>query len=318
MLSSHSVYGTKQPPNRNTKATVTSISLDVAGLVGAPGLRGRVESAFPEACNLATEEGRRFSLVSKRVGDGPINAVVDAGRALCLVNPGAELAGDGQRLVVGKSLTIDLCSARVWSPYPNYHDLALRPARVLERVAYLQHALPLVSPQASLAAQPSCLGQGALGGHPALSLAQARAADRVTGLLAAYRHRNLAGIQANARHLAGLGPGLTPAGDDWLAGWLVGLRCLATVAPGGEALSLVEVGRTVVCAAAGRTTGFSLTLLEAAARGATAQPWHDLLDALAGVSPEPIDSAVREIVRRGATSGFDMLAGFLAAFAILR
>ena len=149
------------------------------------------------------------------------------------------------------------------------------------------------------------------------ALAQTRAGQLTNGLLAAHRHRNLGGIQAHARQLAGLGPGLTPAGDDWLGGWLVGLHVRAAMAPDGEAgqaLPVAAVGRTVVDAAAGRTTGLSLAYLRAAARGAVPRVWHDFLYALVDADPGPVQRSAAEIMRHGATSGSDTLAGFLAAF----
>jgi hypothetical protein len=137
------------------------------------------------------------------------------------------------------------------------------------------------------------------------------------GLLTAYRLRDLDRIQLCARQLAGLGPGLTPAGDDWLGGWLVGLYVLAAMTPNGEAvqsLPVAAVGRTVVNAAAGRTTGLSLAYLCTAARGAVPRIWHDFLYALADADPDPVQRCAGKIMRHGATSGSDTLAGFLAAF----
>ena len=114
----------------------------------------------------------------------------------------------------------------------------------------------------------------------------------------------------------GLGPGLTPAGDDWLGGWLVGLHVRAAMAPNTEAsrpLTVAAVGRTVVEAAAGRTTGLSLAYLSAAAHGAVPRIWHDFLYALADADAGPVQHAAGGIMCHGATSGSDTLAGFLAA-----
>jgi hypothetical protein len=291
-----------------------SLSLDVAALLADPTLQAAVESAFADACNLVAEDGRRFSLVNHRVGDGPGNAVLKHGQMLCLLSSGDTVSGNGHRLRLGRSVHVDLRSARPWDPHPDYRRLALRPGTVVDHVSRLRLALPLEAPPVSLASRHPCSTQGAFGSHPALSLVHARAGQICSSLLAAHRHRNLAGIQAHARQLAGLGPGLTPAGDDWLAGWLIGLRCQAALEPDREALPVAAVGRTVVAVAAGRTSGFSLAHLAAAADGAAPLAWHHLLDALAKPEEQPVFAAVGTIVQRGETSGFDMLAGFLAAF----
>ena len=296
---------------------MTSISLDVAELLAAPDLRARVESVFAEACNLVTETGQRFSLVSDRIGDGPLNAVLSHADALCVLDPGSQITGDGRWLILGHGWRVDLRRAQSWDPFPNYHRLAVRPRAVMTNVAWLQRTLPLIAPPSSFASLPAPSTEGAFGSRPSVVLTQIRANQLTRGLLAAHRHHNLAGIQAHARQLAGLGPGLTPAGDDWLGGWLVGLHVRAAMAPNTEAgkpLAVAAVGRAVVEAAAGRTTGLSLAYLSAAARGAVPRIWHDFLYALVDADPVPVQHAAAEIMRHGATSGSDTLAGFLAAF----
>ncbi len=278
---------------------VKSISLDAVARVRAPGLRARVESAFADACNLVTASGERFALVTQHVGDGPLNALVDCAEALRRLTPGAEICGDGCWLELAPGL-------------PDYGRLALRPDRVQKHVAWLRQVIPLIAPAASLAAQPSTTAHDKVGNQVAHSMVQVQASILTHGLLAAYRQHDLAGIRTQARQLAGLGPGLTPAGDDWLAGWLIGLRAVAGMVPGSAALPLDAVGTVVVEAAAGRTTGFSLAHLRAAGQGAAPKVWHDFLTALTEEDPCPIQGAARAILRRGATSGADMLAGFLA------
>lgn len=296
---------------------MTSISLDVADLLAAPGLRAQVESVFAEACNLVTETGQRFSLVGDRIGDGPLNAVLSHAEALCVLDPGSQITGNGRWLILGHGWRVDLRRAQSWNPFPNYHRLAVRPRAVMTNVAWLQRTLPLIAPPSSFASLPAPSTEGAFGSRPSVVLTQIRANQLTRGLLAAHRHHNLAGIQAHARQLAGLGPGLTPAGDDWLGGWLVGLHVRAAMAPNtaaGKPLAVAAVGRTVVEAAAGRTTGLSLAYLSAAARGAVPRIWHDFLYSLVDAESGPVQQAAGAIMCHGATSGSDSLAGFLAAF----
>jgi hypothetical protein len=78
-------------------------------------------------------------------------------------------------------------------------------------------------------------------------------------------------------------------------------------------LDIDAMARAIVDSARSRTSRLSLAFLQAAADGAVPQPWHDLLAALADADPVPLRHAAAEIMRHGATSGSDMLAGFLAA-----
>jgi len=60
-----------------------------------------------------------------------------------------------------------------------------------------------------------------------------------------------------------------------------------------------------------RTTTLSAALLRAAARGECEATWHRLLTALSADSAGQLAPAVQQVMAHGATSGADMLAGFL-------
>lgn len=133
----------------------------------------------------------------------------------------------------------------------------------------------------------------------------------ITTLLAAGRPDAAA---AAGRALVGAGPGLTPAGDDVLAGLFAGIAVLApAIGPwcAAVAADAVATGDRVAAGAVDRTTSVSAALLRHAVRGQVAQPAADWLHALAGRgSPE---AATRALLRVGATSGHDLLTGVLAA-----
>lgn len=291
-----------------------SISTRVSPLFRRAGFQATVESAFAEAVNLVTPHGAALALVSRRVGNGPLNAVVSHPQALALLSRGDIVSGDGATLSLGKGWRLALAPAVAWDPCPDYSRLAHWPQVVAHNVAWLRRRLPLEAPQASLAAQPLASTQGAFGSCPSVALVQARAGALTDGVRQGYAQGDLGKIAAFAGRLAGLGPGLTPAGDDWLAGWLVGLRAATAMNNGRPPLDLDAVGRTVVGSARLRTSRLSLAFLQAAADGALAEPWHALLDALMDTDQTSLRHAAAEIMRHGATSGSDMLAGFLAAF----
>ena len=109
-----------------------------------------------------------------------------------------------------------------------------------------------------------------------------------------------------ARALAGLGQGLTPAGDDFLMGAMYGLW--ATRNP-DEARDLAEL---INEAAAPRTTSLSAAWLQAAALGEAAEPWHDLFNGIIVDNSRKIFAALSRILAIGHSSGADALAGFVA------
>jgi hypothetical protein len=119
--------------------------------------------------------------------------------------------------------------------------------------------------------------------------------------------------QVARRSLLGRGPGLTPSGDDVLAGLLAGVPLLAEavgIDPGGPLpITVAEVGTTVV-ASSSVTTALSAALLHHAVRGEVSAPVELLLLALVGQgSPGP---ALERLLAVGSTSGRDLALGLLA------
>jgi hypothetical protein len=114
---------------------------------------------------------------------------------------------------------------------------------------------------------------------------------------AAMRQGDLLGAAAL---LGGLGPGLTPAGDDALAGILLARRALAGM---GVEASLLAVARAAV------TTDLSAALLGWAARGQAIEPVHAFLTAVAAGDRPAALSATDHIASLGSSSGADLLLG---------
>lgn len=129
------------------------------------------------------------------------------------------------------------------------------------------------------------------------------AVDDVAALLPERALRLLAaGAPESVTALLGLGPGLTPLGDDVLAGWLA-----TAVAVGHPALDGVR--RATLRDAPARTTLLSATLLEHAGRGEAVPEFVDLLVALRDGNATAARLAVTRMLTLGATSGAGLLLG---------
>jgi hypothetical protein len=99
----------------------------------------------------------------------------------------------------------------------------------------------------------------------------------------ALENASTTGVLTAARGLLGRGSGLTPEGDDYLAGALAALRTIGPVVGSGRAESMLDaVGVPLARLAEVRTTTFSAALIQHALRGQVAAPAGDLLRALAG------------------------------------
>jgi hypothetical protein len=106
--------------------------------------------------------------------------------------------------------------------------------------------------------------------------------------------------------LLGLGPGLTPLGDDVLGGWMA--TAVATRCP-----DLEGVRRAVALTARERTTTVSTTLLACAARGEVVPELRSLLVTLAAEDVAEVEQAIEALVAVGDTSGAGALLGVVLA-----
>lgn len=134
-------------------------------------------------------------------------------------------------------------------------------------------------------------------------------AGRVGRLVSALGRRDLGGALAAAEGLVGLGPGLTPSGDDLLVGLLIGMQCRP---PGAGGRGFVAAWGAGLLAVADGTTDVSRVYLAWAARGRATQRLRDVAEAI--VRPRAGDELARAVdaaLNVGATSGADGLLGLL-------
>jgi len=300
----------------NRGIAASSVSQRVRDLVFEPRMNLTAESVFADACNVVAPDGQRYSLVSSAIGDGPLNVVLNRNELFSVIEIGDPVVCDSRGLLVGRGWRIDLSQARQWDPMPRYDKLAAWSQVVRGNIAWLIDTVALSSPLVKTPGEEPILA-GAFGSPRSGTAIQSRASQAIAALLTAHQRGDVYRIRTAARRLAGLGPGLTPAGDDWLAGWLVGLRVASAVDMVGtsDRLPIETVCKAVLQGASNQTTELSLAFLAAAADGALSRSWHLLIDALSSADTVPVRHAAGQVLSVGATSGSDMMAGFLTAFA---
>ncbi len=118
-------------------------------------------------------------------------------------------------------------------------------------------------------------------------------------------------VQVMAQALCGRGPGLTPSGDDMLAGWMAVNWLLY-----GSRPRLLAACQQILAVAERQTHLLSRCWLSYAAQGYVAEPVGRLLVALThdnetGASEEELIRATQAVLALGATSGRDMIQGIL-------
>lgn len=194
------------------------------------------------------------------IGHGPLNAIVDQFASPAL----------GQRIALSIGST--------WSP--------VRPAGSFDMVALREAARDRVPAEG--------LGCLVAGKHNALSAHAQPALDAIDEWLAGNT------LDARAELLIGLGPGLTPSGDDYFGGVMVALHLA------GRGTHAASLWRWLEPRLASRTGAISAAHLAAAAKGEAHEALHDVLGG--GLDLDALDAV-------GHFSGWDALAG---AVAVLR
>jgi Protein of unknown function (DUF2877) len=113
-------------------------------------------------------------------------------------------------------------------------------------------------------------------------------------------------VQALARYWCGRGMGLTPTGDDMLAGWMATNWLLHGPTPHvlHEHQQIIEVAKR-------QTHLLSQCWLRYAAQGDVAEPIGSLLLALTQEYDGQLETATQGVLSLGATSGYDVIQGIL-------
>ena len=256
------------------------------------GRRGQVCAVFERSFYLRA--GDDFVCIGGAgIGCGPLNAVVAS--AGPMPQAGDPFAVDGEQLTLGADATLSLHFARIWRP-----------------------ATPIIAPpeprQAALATVIALAGPRApADGLARLVLAPCTAAATPVARIARPLIEDLRGpvdgwpFTAGIRGLIGLGPGLTPSGDDLIGGLLIAFAAL------GQLDTRDRVWRAVAPALALGTSPLSAAHLRAAAEGFGAAAVHDLLADLLSGRADRLADHLDAIDGIGHCSGWDALAGIVVA-----
>jgi hypothetical protein len=262
---------------------------------------GRVLAVFARACVIASQDGRVVSIVGPELGDGPLNIVlrVPGFSFQGIPESGRAWVEDGRLWTHG--LEVAMSDAAIWEPRPNWSRLRARRTFIVNKLPLLRSSAFACAPDGSLL---TLFARGEPHSEPTNFTPSALQAALRAGLsLRAVLHGEPRQVGSATSQLAGLGSGLTPAGDDFLAG--VMLRTwLEHSAPEPLCWHILE-------AAAPHTSVLSTAFLRAASRGECSAAWHQLFDALDNGYAPSIRHAVRKVLSYGHTSGADTLAGFL-------
>jgi len=123
---------------------------------------------------------------------------------------------------------------------------------------------------------------------------------------------DLTAVTENASAILGLGPGLTPSCDDFLAGLFLSLGYAGNSFYGkgdGRARFFKKAGDEILKLAKEKTTVYSACLIDDARKGEGPQAATSLIRSLLTGSPEDTAAAAKTLLKMGAMTGADTAVG---------
>lgn len=274
-----------------------------------------VHSVFPEASNLQSgKRGRLITLLTTECADLPQGIRLDTSPGFSferVLHRGDRIICRYRKLTdVHESLSIDLHQAKRWKcNLPDLDPDEIAPP-VIAAWSSVWQALDERQKRIHAEIRASKLLSAGSSGGISFSVIMG---GSIRELVKAARDLDL-NIMTIVARLIGLGPGLTPGGDDFLVGFLAGLYC--TIGKKGERLAFFSLLGKMVTQLSSQTNDISRTYLLHATRGWVSSRLVDLAEAIArGEEAERLLLAAEDAMRVGHSSGMEAVTGLLFGLA---
>lgn len=268
---------------------------------------GSVLAVFRRSVYLSHDGSGAIACVGPAaLGAGPLNALADPGRSVpdwqdAGLRPGDPIGPENGSLRIGKLGALSFAGARLHDPPRGPcvwtgDGLAAALARLSDALRGFdldEGFAPLARPDGPAPSSDLPLLRRA---RPAIS-----ALERWLAGEADVPPRN------TVPGLVGLGPGLTPSGDDYLGGAMIALVM------SDRAEDAASLASPALAMAAEGTNRISAAHLRAAARGLGADALHRTVDALARADDTALAAGLQGLDAIGHSSGWDALAGAVSA-----
>jgi hypothetical protein len=271
-----------------------------------------VVGVLSRACHLAVEspDGERLVLSAPEVPLAPNGIAVRILPEVSMARAGFRA---GQAVALGPAGPADpdadwrvmLGGAPTWEPRPTTRSVI--PGELAARLRHTRTAV--VADGAGGSLLPLLWAAEAAAGTPPTAAVRL-ACVPARQLCAAAIRGDVRAVAAAAGRLAGLGPGLTPSGDDLLAGFAAAWT-LMDESLGLQGGSRRGVTGALVSGARAGASPLGRAWLGHAVRGELAEPMRRFADALFAEDARDLGPALREVLGVGASSGTDWAVGFL-------
>lgn len=235
----------------------------------------KILHVFDEVCNLINDKREILSIVNAEIGNGPFNLVIQEPVLFTkYLDVHSKISIEDKQIKIG-DLVISFAYAQAWNPMPKWEALRKNKNEIINRLSLLQIDIE----------------------HESIL--------QFSNLLTRSLIENdIITAKDITIKLAGLGIGLTPAGDDFLMG---AMYATWIIHPQEVAKKITE---EIANVAVPLTTSLSGAWLRSAAKGEAGELWHEFFDAL--IKDENMYLPMSKILSVGETSGSDALSGFFS------
>jgi hypothetical protein len=270
--------------------------------------RASVHSVYRQACNIELEDGALVTLLGREPGNVPHGircALPQPADLREWLRPDQVVAADGLSLhVPAAGISIDLSAAARWHCGLDRCTIDVRTAASVRALRIVQSVLRKQAPQSGFA--PLLLHDA---GSPLDRAMRTRLMHALPALSCADADLDFAAAAQALAPLAGLGPGLTPSGDDFIVGYLAALysrcACEPLLWPYLRDLSepVLQFARTANL--------ISRQYLLNALAGEFSESLAQVVSGIAGCDDLRLRESAAQLVRVGHSSGADSLLGLL-------
>jgi hypothetical protein len=288
-----------------------SVASDLNDTLTPRTVEGIVHSVFDQVCNIQLDRNSLVTLISSKLPNYPATIKLDIAEDQKLCSFGFKV---GMKAVINKDeikmpevcISIKLTGAKVWDSSPLFLKPAISEGTLYENIEKIRK---LTLEYGKMEGIASILDGDKVANHYKDFII-----DSVKRLAKGISNSDYKEITEASKRLIGLGPGLTPAADDFLLGILASLYYMGYYF-GNHLENLEKIAGFIIYDLPGRTTFISEIMLRNGMKARFSEPIRDLM--LAITNSNSINDECVNLLNIGGTSGSDCAAGIVFGGALM-
>lgn len=288
-----------------------SVASDLNDTLTSKTVEGIVHSVFDQVCNIQLDRNSLVTLISSKLPNYPAAIKLDIAEDQKLCSFGFKV---GMKAIVNKDeikipevcVSIKLTGVKVWDSAPLFLKSKISEEMLCENIEKIRELILEYGKTEGIAS--------ILDGNEVDNNYKNFIINSVKRLAKGISDFDYKEITEASKRLIGLGPGLTPAADDFLLGILASLYYIGYYF-GNHLESLKKIASFIIYDLPGRTTLISEIMLRNGMKAKFSEPIRDLM--LAVIHNTCVQDECVNLLNIGGTSGSDCAAGIVFGGALM-